>query len=44
MYTPFQSDLINNMDDVRISGKEPSSVTLSQTTWFQNLQMKIRLN
>ena len=27
----FKSDLINNMDHIRISGTEPSSVTLSQT-------------
>ena len=26
MYAPFESDLINNMDHVRISGTEPSSV------------------
>ena len=27
----FTSDLINNMDHMRISGTEPSSVILSQT-------------
>ena len=27
----FKSDLINNMDHMRISGTEPSSVVLSQT-------------
>ena len=27
----FKSDLINNMDHMRISGTEPSSVILSQT-------------
>ena len=27
----FRSDLINNMDHMRISGTEPSSVILSQT-------------
>ena len=33
MYTPFlKSDSINNMDHMRISGIEPSSVILSQTT------------
>ena len=31
MYTPFQLDLIYNMDHMRISGTEPSSVILSQT-------------
>ena len=31
MYSPFSSDLINNMDHMRISGTEPSSVILSQT-------------
>ena len=32
MYTPFlkKTDLINNMDHMRISGTEPSSVILSQ--------------
>ena len=30
MYT-FKSDLINNMDHMRISGTEPSSVILSLT-------------
>ena len=36
---PFKSDLINDMDHMRISGKEPSSVILSQTKWFQTLKM-----
>ena len=31
MYKPFKSDWINNMDHMRISGTEPSSVILSQT-------------
>ena len=32
MYTPFlKSNLIYNMDHMRISGTEPSSVILSQT-------------
>ena len=35
----FKSDLINNMDHMRISGNEPSSVILSQTKWFQTLKM-----
>ena len=30
MYTPFLSELIYNMDNMRISGTEPSSVILSQ--------------
>ena len=34
MYTPFKSDLINNMDHMRISGTESSSVILSQTMLF----------
>ena len=32
MYTPLQSDLINNMDQMCILGTEPSSVILSQTS------------
>ena len=31
-YTPFLSDLINDMDLMRILGAEPSSVILSQTS------------
>ena len=31
VYTPFKSELICNMDHMRISGTEPSSVILSQT-------------
>ena len=38
----FKSDLINNMDHMRISGNEPSSVILSQTKWFQTLKMIAR--
>ena len=34
----FESDLINNMDHMRISGTEPSSVILSQTKKFQNMK------
>ena len=34
----FQSDLINNMDHMRISGTEPSSVILNQTKYFQKLK------
>ena len=35
----FKSDLINNMDHMRISGNEPSPVILSQTKWFQTLKI-----
>ena len=35
MYTHFESDLINSMDYMRISGNESSSVILRQTKWFQ---------
>ena len=35
----FKSDLINNMDHMRISGNEPSSEILSQTKWFQKLKI-----
>ena len=38
MYTPFNSDLMNNMDHMRISGTEPSLVFLSQTKQFKNLK------
>ena len=31
MCAPFKLDLINNMDHVRTSGTEPSSVILGQT-------------
>ena len=34
----FNSDRINNMDHLRISGTKPSSVILSQTKLFQKLQ------
>ena len=34
----FKSDFINNIDHVRISENEPSSVMLSQTKWFQSWQ------
>ena len=30
MYTLFKSDKITNMDNMRISGTEPSSIILSQ--------------
>ena len=38
----FKSDLINNMDHMRISGNEPSSVILSQTKCIQKLKMTAR--
>ena len=34
----FKSDLINNMDHMRISGTEPSSVILSQTMNFEKVK------
>ena len=34
----FKSDLINNMDHMRITGTETSSVILSQTKWFKKLK------
>ena len=34
MYTPFESDLINNMDHMRILGTEPSSVILSHIPYI----------
>ena len=36
MYTPFKSDKINDMDHMRISGTESSSVILSQTYSFKS--------
>ena len=39
MYTPFKIDLINDMDHMRISGTEPSSVILSQRKLFKKLDM-----
>ena len=35
----FESDLINNMDHMRISDTEPSSVILSQTKLFKKLKI-----
>ena len=34
----FKSDLIDNMDHMRISGTKPSSVILSQTVKFKKLK------
>ena len=36
VYIIFKSDLINNMDHMRISGTEPSSVVLSQRSNFKS--------
>ena len=36
-----KSDLINDMDHMRILGTEPSSVILSQTKQFQKLESDI---
>ena len=38
----FKSDLIHNMDHKRISGTEPSSVILSQTKHFKNVECDAR--
>ena len=37
----FKSDLITNIDHMRISGIEPSSVILSQTMLFQKLKSDV---
>ena len=34
----FKSDLIKNMDHMRIVGTKPSSVILVQTKWFKKLK------
>ena len=34
----FKSDIINNMDHMRISGTEPSSVIPSQTKYFEKVK------
>ena len=39
MYTPFLIGFNTNMDHMRISGIETSSVILSQTKGFQKLKM-----
>ena len=41
-YTILKSDLINNMDHMRIFRNEPSSVILSQTKWIQKLKLIAR--
>ena len=38
----FKSDLINNMDHMRISGTEPSSVILSKKKYFQKLKRDVQ--
>ena len=37
----FKSDFINNMDHMRISATEPSSVILSQTKQFKKLKRDV---
>ena len=37
----FKSDWINNMDHMRISGTEPSSVILSQKKYCQKLKRDV---
>ena len=37
MYTPFYFGLINNTDNMRISGTEPSSVILKPHSYGENL-------
>ena len=39
----FKSDSINNLDDVRISGTEPSSVILNQTNWFKSWRDALKI-
>ena len=39
----FKSDLINNMDHMRISVTEPSSVILKQTKWIKELNSEIQM-
>ena len=41
MYTPFKIGFSNNMDHVRISATEHSSVILSQTKLFQKLKSDV---
>ena len=36
----FKSDLINDMDHMRISGTEPSSVILNHRKWFKKFKKK----
>ena len=38
MYTPFSTNLINNIDHMRSSGTEPSSVILRQRKLFKKLK------
>ena len=43
MYTPiFESDWINDIDHMRISGTEPSSVILSQTSNLKSWKVTIK--
>ena len=41
MYTAFLIGSNNNMDHMRISGNEPSSVFLGQTKKFQKLESDV---
>ena len=38
MYTAFEIDLFNKMNNISISGTEPSSVILNQRRLFQKLE------
>ena len=38
----FESDWINNVDHMRISGTEPSWVILSQRKWFKKLKINVQ--
>ena len=42
MYTPFNFYWIYNMDHMRISGTEPSSVILSQTKLSQKMESEVQ--
>ena len=38
MYTQLKSNSINNIDNMRISGSEPSSIILNQSKKFQKFE------
>ena len=44
MYTLLKIELINEMDDMLISGTEPSSVILGQTQMFQMFESDAKLS
>ena len=44
MYTLLKIKLINKMDQMLISGTEPSSVTLGQTQMFQMFESDAKLS